>query len=108
MRFPFVPLVALAGVACAAGCSTAKPSPQLAYCTQLHSHFYRYRPPLRASHTGEIARAEYAIYDCRQGRCDESIATLAAMIRRNRVAVPPPPNTLAPKPVVDDDPEPYK
>ena len=108
MRLPFVPLVALAGAACAAGCSTAKPSPQLAYCTQLHSHFYRYRPPLRASHAGEIARAEYAIYECRQGRYDESIATLTALIRRHRVAVPPPPNPLAPKPVVGDDPEPYE
>jgi hypothetical protein len=108
MRLPFAPLVALAGAACAAGCSTAKPSPQLAYCTQLHSHYYRYRPPIRASHTGGIARAEYAIYECRQGRYDESIATLTAMIKRHRVAVPPPPKALAPKPVVDDDPEPYE
>ena len=108
MRLAFPLLVALAGAACVAGCSTATPSPQLAYCTQLHSHFYRYRPPLRASHAGEIARAEYAIYECRQGRYDESIATLTAMIQHNRVAVPPPPNTLAPKPVVDGDPEPYE
>jgi hypothetical protein len=106
MRLRLTPLVALAGAACAAGCSTAKPSPQLAYCTQLHSHYYRYRPPIRASHTGEIARAEYAIYECRQGRTDESIATLAAMIKRHRVAVPPPPKGAAP--VVDDDPEPYE
>jgi hypothetical protein len=106
MRLPFALLAVIAGAACIAGCSTAKPSPQLAYCTQLHSHFYRYRPPLRASHAGEIARAEYAIYECRQGRYDESIATLRALIRRHRVAVPPPPKGL--KPVVDDDPEPYE
>ena len=106
MRLRFTPLVALAGAACAAGCSTARPSPQLAYCTQLHSHFYRYRPPLRASHSGEIARAEYAIYECRQGRYAESIATLTAMIKRHRVAVPPPPKGAGP--VVDDDPEPYE
>jgi hypothetical protein len=108
MRRLFALAAVLAGAACIAGCSTGRPSPQLAYCTQLHSHFYRYRPLPRASHAGEIARAEYAIYECRQGRYAESIATLTAMIRRHRVAVPPPPKALAPKPVVDDDPEPYE
>lgn len=108
MRLPFAPLAVLAGAAVIAGCSTTKPSPQLAYCTQLHSHYYRYRPIPRANHSSQIARAEYAIYECRQGRYDESIATLTELIRLHRVAVPPPPKAMVRKPAVDDEPEPYE
>lgn len=96
MRLPFAPLAVLAGAACIAGCSTTKPGPQLTYCMRLHSLFYRYRPPLRASHAGEVARADYAVYECQQGRTAEGIATLTELIERHRVAVPPPPNTPAP------------
>ena len=106
MRLPLVPLTALVTVACV-GCTTRPPDPRLAYCTQLHSHYYRYRPLPRANHDGQIAKAEYAVYECRQGRYDESIATLTGLIQRHRVAVPPPPKRPVPRPV-DDDPEPYE
>jgi hypothetical protein len=108
MRLPFDPVAVLLLAASAAGCATAEPSPQLAYCTQLHSHYYRYRSLPPQAQSGPIARAEYAIYQCRQGHYDDSIATLTALIQHHRVAVPPPPKTTAPKPAVDGEPEPYE
>ena len=90
MRLPFVPLVTLAGAACAVGCATTRPNPRLAYCTQLHGLYYRYRPIPRSGHDGQIAQAEYAIYQCRIGRYDEGIATLTELIQRHLVTVPTP------------------
>lgn len=84
-------LLALLGTMLAGGCTTANPPARLAYCTELYNLWYRYRTPVGHAHTAQQAPADYAVYACQIGRCDEGIAILTDLLQRHKVAVPAPP-----------------
>lgn len=78
-------LVLMVG-ACAAG---PPPSPQrLAACVSLFETWARYDQHWVFHHSGHKARAELALYRCQQGRYDEGIAELKALLRRGRFTLP--------------------
>lgn len=89
------PALRLAGlatlVATTAACTSAPPaSPQLmARCTQLYRLWARYEQHITFHHTGQLARAELALDDCRHGRYEAGIQELEKMLRRGRFPVPP-------------------
>jgi hypothetical protein len=79
------------GAALLAACSTVPPaSPaQMERCTKLYAMWYRYGQHATFHHTGQRARAEIALEDCRAGRYDQGMAELEELLRRHRVPNPP-------------------
>lgn len=75
----------------AAACSAPPASPaKLERCTKLHATWMRYGQHITFHHTGQQARAELALQDCRQGRYDRGMAELEELLRRGRIPAPPP------------------
>jgi hypothetical protein len=67
------------------------PSPaKLERCTKLYATWMRYGQHVTFHHTGQQARAELALQDCRQGRYDMGMAELEELLRRGRIPPPPP------------------
>lgn len=77
--------------AMAAACTSTPPaSPELmARCTQLYMQWVRYEPILTFIHTGDKARSELALDDCRHGRYEAGLRELEKLLRRGRIPVPP-------------------
>lgn len=80
-----------AGAMLIAACSTVPPaSPaQMERCTKLYAMWYRYGQHATFHHTGQRARAEIALEDCRAGQYDRGLAELEELARRNRLPIPP-------------------
>lgn len=85
-------LSACIGAALLAAC-TAAPSPwppQMARCDKLYTTWMRYGQHPTYHHTGQRARAEIALEDCRAGRYEQGTAELEELMRRGRIPIPPP------------------
>ena len=68
---------------------TPPPSPALlARCTTLYGLWFRYETHPTYHHTGQRARAEYALYQCQQGDYAPGIAELERLLKRGRIPVP--------------------
>lgn len=93
MREPFPRPIVSASLAAVllVACSTAPPaSPeQMERCTKLYATWYSYGQHATFHHTGERARAEIAVEECRAGRYEEGMAELEDLLRRHRLAIPP-------------------
>jgi len=76
----------------AAACTTPPPvSPaELERCSKLYAMWVRYGQHPTFHHTGRRARAELALEDCRADRCEEGMAELDELLRRNRIPIPAP------------------
>lgn len=76
-------------IACA-GCTPTPPASSrlLARCTQLYMLWFRYEQHTTFHHTGQQAKAELALDDCKQGRYDDGIQQLGTMLRRGQVPIP--------------------
>jgi hypothetical protein len=76
--------------AATAACTSPLPaSPQLmARCTQLYGLWTRYEPHFTLHHTGQKARAELALEDCRSGRYEAGLQELERLLRGGRIPVP--------------------
>jgi hypothetical protein len=74
-----------------AACSTVPPaSPaKMDRCLKLYALWFRYGQHPTFHHTGQRARAEIAVEDCRAGRYEEGMAELEELARRNRLPIPP-------------------
>lgn len=86
-------LTACIGGALLAACSTTPPPispPQMERCSKLYATWYRYGQHVTFHHTGQRARAELAIEDCRAGRYDQGMSELEELLRRNRLPIPAP------------------
>jgi hypothetical protein len=83
-------VVAIAAIATA--CTTTPPaSPKLmARCTQFYTLWVRYAHHPTFHHTGQMARAELALEDCKAGRYEAGLQELEILLQRNRIPVPPP------------------
>ena len=46
--------------------------------------------PLAQAYTAQVAPAEWALYACQLGRYDEGIAILTDLLKRHKLALPPP------------------
>ena len=67
------------------------PSPALlARCTTLYTLWFRYENHPTYHHTGQRARAEYALYQCQQGDYAPGVAELERLLIRGKIPVPPP------------------
>lgn len=84
-------------VATATACTSAPPaSPELmARCTQLYMLWARYEQHITFHHTGQRARAELALEDCRYGRYETGLQELEKLLRRGRIPIPPVTSFLA-------------
>jgi hypothetical protein len=84
-------LVVLGAIAVSAACSSAPPpSPGLlAHCTKLYMLWVRYGQHATFHHTGQRARAEFALDSCQHGRYQPGLQELEELLRRNRIPVPP-------------------
>jgi hypothetical protein len=80
------------GAALLAACSTTPPaSPaQMERCSKLYALWYRYAQHVTFHHTGQRARAELALEDCRAGRYDLGMRELEELLRRSRLTIPVP------------------
>ncbi len=80
-----------AGAMLIAACSATPPaSPaQMDRCTKLYATWYRYGQHATFHHTGQRARAEIALEDCRAGRYDQGMMELEELLRRNRLPTRP-------------------
>jgi len=80
------------GVLLLAACSAPPPvSPaRLEWCNKLHATWMRYGQHVTFHHTGQRARAELALEDCREGRYEAGTQELEELLRRNRIPIPPP------------------
>ncbi|MDP1750479.1 MAG: hypothetical protein Q8L22_13550 [Reyranella sp.] len=78
-------------VVAAVACTSAPPaSPELmARCQKLQMLWVRYEPVLTLFHTGQNARVELAMMDCRAGRYEEGIRELEKILKRGQIPVPP-------------------
>ena len=78
-------------LASAVACSSAPPpSPKLlARCEQLYALWSRYEQLPTFHHSGQKARAEWAIYNCRKGDYAAGIEDLKRMLQRGRFPLPP-------------------
>jgi hypothetical protein len=75
------------GVACS---STPPPSPALlARCELLYGLWFRYEQLPIFHHSGQKARAEWAIYNCRKSNYASGIEDLERMLQRGRFPLPP-------------------
>ena len=83
--------ITIALVAATVSCASAPPaSPKLmARCTQLYALWARYEPIFTLIHTGQKARAELALEDCRNGRYEDGLQELERLLRRGHIPVPP-------------------
>lgn len=59
------------------------------HCVQLYTLWSRYGQHVTFHHTGQRARAELAVEDCRDGRYEQGLAELEELLRRNRIPIPP-------------------
>jgi len=80
----------LALVLLVGACASAPPaSPErLAECTRLFNTWARYDQHWTFHHDGHKARAELALHRCQQGRYDEGIPELKAILRRGGFTIP--------------------
>lgn len=80
------------GAALLAACNAAPPPwlTQLQRCEKLYAMWARYGQHITFHHTGQRARAEIALEDCRAGRYQQGMAELEELLRRNRLTIPPP------------------
>ena len=73
----------IAGVACV-GTMPTSASGQLARCSELYGTWWNYEQDPVFFHTGERAQAEFALYECQQGKSDEGVHTLKDLLRHGR------------------------
>jgi hypothetical protein len=85
-------LAACLAVAVLTACSSALPaSPaKMERCSKLYAAWLRYGQHTTFHHTGQRARAELAVEDCRAARYDQGMAELEELLRRNRLPIPRP------------------
>lgn len=85
-------ILACTAAALLAACNTTPPaSPaQMDRCTKLYALWARYGQHATFHHTGQRARAEIAVEDCRAGRYEQGMSELEELLRRNRLPIPPP------------------
>lgn len=84
-----VRLVLLPLLLAVAGCTAPPSSPRLmAECTKLFNIWARYEQHWTFHHTGQRAKAELALEDCRHDRYDEGIAELRRLLKRGRFDLP--------------------
>ncbi len=84
VRFVALPLF-LAVAACAASPS----SPRLmAECTKLFNMWARYEQHWTFHHTGQRAKAELALEDCRHDQYEKGITELRRLLKRGRFELP--------------------
>lgn len=85
-------LLTCIGTVLLAACSTAPPasSPQMDRCAKMYATFARYGQHITFHHTGQRARAELAVEDCRAGRYEQGMRELEELLRRNRLPIPAP------------------
>ena len=76
----------------ATGCTSVPPaSPKLmARCMQLYDLWQRYGHHVTFHHTGQRARAELALIDCKKGQYEAGLQEFATLLQRNRIPIPPP------------------
>ncbi len=76
----------LALISLVAGCAPSPPpSPELlARCTRDYNLWFRYHYNQAVIHTGQKMRAEFAMYQCQQGKYHPAIETLEDILRRGR------------------------
>jgi hypothetical protein len=76
----------LAATACA---PNPPPDPKLmARCLQLYTLWQRYEQLPIFHHSGQRARAEYALYRCQQGDYEPAISDLEKMVVRGKIPLP--------------------
>lgn len=63
---------------------------QMQRCDKLYMTWVRYGQHVTFHHTGQRARAEIALEDCRAGRYGQGMGELEELLRRNRLPIPPP------------------
>lgn len=84
--------LALICVVSAGHAASPEASPQwLAYCTKLYSLWNRYGHHPTFHHTGQRARAEFALYRCQNGDFEAGVDELDVVLEHNLVAIPPAP-----------------
>jgi hypothetical protein len=85
-------LAACIGTVLLAACTTLPPaSPaRMDRCTKLYTMWARYGQHPTFHHTGQRARAELALEDCRLGDYEQGMLELEELARRNRLPIPPP------------------
>jgi hypothetical protein len=91
MRSIFLVCIAVAWLAACTSTPPASPA-QMERCTKLYALWYRYAQHTTFHHTGQRARAELAVEDCREGRYQQGMAELEELLRRSRVPIPAPIN----------------
>jgi hypothetical protein len=57
-------------------------------CDELFSIYFRYVEDRTHHHDGEVARADFAKYQCETGRTAEGLRTLEAILTRNLIRYP--------------------
>ena len=92
----------IAGIACvvtvSAYASAPSDSGQLARCSQLYGTWWNYEQDPVFFHTGERAQAEFALYECQQGKSDEGVHTLKDLLRHGRFTFPEEQRATSPAP----------
>jgi len=86
-------LPGLAALLAVAGCApNPPPSPKLMdRCQQFYTLWQRYEQLPTFHHSGQRARAEYALFRCQQGDYQPAIGDLEKMVVRGKIPLPPEP-----------------
>jgi len=87
---PIVSFAAVLVMLVVGGCASRPPaSPELMErCVKLYTLWFRYGHHPTFHHTGQKARAEIALEDCRAGRYQDGLRELEILLQRNRIPVP--------------------
>ena len=87
----------IAGIACV-GTMPTSASSQLARCSELYGTWWNYEQDPVFFHTGERAQAEFALYECQQGKSDEGVRDLKDLLRHGRFTFPEEQRATSPAP----------